>query len=83
MLNRACGAPGPWEELLPSFPEGPKLEATLLGSGKGFGNLSFTPTMSLGSLALAAFLSHARGRDSYSLGGSPRTRLNSWPKGGT
>lgn len=69
--------------LLPSFLEGPKLEATLRGSGRGFGDLSLTPTTSLGSLALAALLSLARGRDSYSLGGSPRTRLNSWPKGGT
>lgn len=66
-----------------SFSRGTQAEGDSAGSGRGFWDLSSTPTPSPGSLALAAFQSLARGHDSYSLGGSPRTRLNSWPKGGT
>lgn len=82
MLKRASGSPVPWVTLPPP-PEGPEAEGDSGGQREGFPGPSPIPNLSLGSRAHAELESPAPSRDPSRPGGSPRTRLKSWPKGGT
>lgn len=82
MLKTASRSPGP-RVTLPPPPEGPEATGDSGGQREGLLGPSPIPDLSPGSRAHAELESPARSRDPSRPGGSPRTRLKSWPKGGT